>query len=267
MAATASLSPIGRLLRDWRHRRRMTQLDLALEANVSARHISFVETGRAKPSRELVIQLAEELDIPLRERNHLLLAAGFAPIYDETALEDGSMVAVRHALKKILDGHEPFPAVVIDRHWTLVWSNDPARQILAQGVAEHLLIPQVNAMRVTLHPEGLAPRIANLEEWSAHLLSRLDRQLARAPDPALEELRQELASYPGVSAGGSALTELSELLFVPMHLRLPRGAEYSLFSTIATFGTALDITLAELAIDCFFPADKETAAALRRDFG
>jgi transcriptional regulator with XRE-family HTH domain len=260
-------SGVGELLRDWRNRRRLSQLDLAFAANVSARHLSFVETGRARPSRRLVLHLAERLEVPLRDRNRLLLAAGFAPIYEETPLEEASMVPVRHALKKIISGHEPFPAVIVDRHWTLIWSNEPARAILTEDVAAHLLRPPANAMRVTLHPDGLAPRIANIAEWSAHLLTRLERQLAIAPDPLLEELRAELRGYPAVSGRSSIVVEPEELLFVPLRLRRASGDELSLFSTLATFGTALDITLAELSIESFFPADKETEAALRAAFG
>jgi transcriptional regulator with XRE-family HTH domain len=265
MSVVASRSGVGELLREWRNRRRMSQLDLALEANVSARHLSFVETGRARPSRGLVLELAERLEVPLRERNNLLLAAGFAPIYDETPLAEASMVPVRHALQKIVGGHEPFPAVIVDRHWGLIWSNEPARTILTDGVDPELLEPPVNAMRVTLHPDGLAPKIANLAEWSAHLLMRLQRQHVRAPDPALEALRDELRSYPGVSESSGAV-DAERMLFVPLRLE-HGGAELSMFSTLATFGTALDITLAELSIESFFPADKETDAALRSTFG
>lgn len=262
MAAVATPKPgVGELLRGWRERRRLSQLDLALEANVSARHLSFVETGRSKPSRELVLSLAEHLDVPFRERNNLLLAAGFAPIYDETPLAEASMVPVRHALQKIVAGHEPFPAAIVDRHWNLIWSNEPARRILTAGVAPELLEPPVNAMRVTLHPDGLAGKIANLEAWSAHLLMRVRRQLARAPDHELEALRDELSGYPGVSEPSIAV-DPERMLFVPLRLE-HEGRELSLFSTLATFGTALDITLAELSIESFFPANKETDAALR----
>lgn len=267
VSTTAAYTGAGELLRDWRNRRRLSQLDLSLEANVSARHLSFIETGRARPSRELILHLAEQLDVPLRDRNTLLLAAGFAPVFEETALEDESMVPVRHALKKIVNGHEPFPAVIVDRHWNMVWSNSPARTILTTGVADHLLAPPVNAMRVTLHPDGLASRILNLAEWSAHLLMRLRRQCALAPDPELDRLSEELCAYPGVDAGSLAAAGPEALLFVPLQLRNPLdGERLSLFSTLASFGTALDITLAELSIESFFPANKETDAALRAAF-
>jgi transcriptional regulator with XRE-family HTH domain len=252
---------VGEMLRDWRQRRRLSQMDLSNEAAVSARHLSFVETGRSKPSRELVLHLAEHLDVPLRERNAMLLAAGYAPNYRQTPLEGDVMAPVRGALEKILSGHEPFPAVVVDRRWDLVSANRPALAILTDGVAPQLL-DHPNAMRVTLHPDGLAPRIANFEEWSAHLLERLHRQFAASGDPELAALIDELRAYPGVSEGaGAAAADPAAQLFVPLVLDVG-GRELRFFSTLATFGTALDITIAELSIESFFPADEETAAAL-----
>lgn len=253
---------VGNLLRAWRHRRRLSQLDLAIEAEVSARHLSFVETGRSTPSRDLVLHLAEHLEVPLRERNALLLAAGYAPVYRETPLDAEAMAPVRGALDKLLAGHEPFPAVIVDQRWDLVSANDPAMELLAEGVAPHLLTPPINTLRVSLHPEGLAPRIANLAEYGAHLVTRVQRQAAAAADQSLSDLARELQAYPGVGRP-SATPEPVELLFVPLRLRVADG-ELRFFSTLATFGTALDITLAELAIESFFPADAETAAALRR---
>jgi transcriptional regulator with XRE-family HTH domain len=254
---------VGDLLRGWRHRRRLSQLDLAIEAEVSARHLSFVETGRATPSRELLLHLAEHLEVPLRERNGLLLAAGYAPVYRETSLDDDAMTPVRDALGQLLAGHAPYPAVVVDQRWNLVSGNEPANTVLTEGVARHLLRPPVNTLRVSLHPEGLAPRIANLAEYSAHLITRLQRQAAVAGDSELTALVDELRGYPGVG-DPSATPDPVELLFVPLRLRAggTGGGELRFFSTIATFGTALDITLAELAIESFFPADAETAAAL-----
>ena len=260
--ASASAPTVGSLLRDWRQRRRMSQMDLSLEAEVSTRHLSFVETGRAKPSRELVLHLAEHLDVPLRERNALLLAAGYAPSYAQSPLDAGAMAPVRAALDAILTGHEPFPAVVVDRRWDLVSANRPALGLLADGVAPALLAPPTNTLRLVLHPDGLAPRIANLGEYSAHLLDRLRRQAAASGDAALVALHEELAGYPGVRDDGGAPTSPADLLFVPLVLRTPE-ATLTFFSTIATFGTALDITLAELAVESFFPADEETSAALR----
>jgi transcriptional regulator with XRE-family HTH domain len=269
MTVTQAAPPplrVGDLLREWRHRRRLSQLDLAVEAEVSARHLSFVETGRSTPSRELILHLADHLEVPLRERNNLLLSAGYAPVYRETALDDDAMAPVRDALDQLLAGHSPYPAVVVDQRWNLVSANAPANAVLTQGVAPHLLHPPVNTLRVSLHPEGLAPRIANLAEYSAHLITRLQRQAAVAGDPALTALIDELRAYPGVG-DPAATPEPVELLFVPLRLRTggddTDGGELRFFSTIATFGTALDITLAELAIESFFPADAETAATLQ----
>ena len=265
MSVTAPTRRVGELLRDWRQRRRLSQLDLAVEAEVSTRHLSFVETGRSKPSRELVLHLAEHLDVPLRDRNGLLLAAGYAPVYRETALDDAAMAPVHAALDKILSGNEPFPAVIVDRAWNLVTANRPALSVLTDGVSRALLAPPVNALRVSLHPDGLAPRIANFAEYSAHLLTRLQRQAALSPDPQLDALAAELRAYPGVANPPPVAEDPATLLFVPLRLRTSTG-ELSFFSTLATFGTALDITLAELAIESFFPADKATEAALRAAF-
>ena len=255
---------VGDLLRDWRRRRRLSQLDLAVNAEVSTRHLSFVETGRSKPSRELLLHLAEHLDVPLRERNDLLLAAGYAPAYRQRPLDDEAMGPVRAALDKILAGHQPFPAVIVDRGWNLVAANDAALAVLTDGVAPHLLAPPANALRVTLHPEGLAPRIANLGDWSAHLLSRLRREATATADGELLALHDELAGYPGVHDGRDVdAGDPAALLFTTLHLRTTEGADLALFSTVATFGTARDVTLAELSIESFFPADAATAAALR----
>jgi transcriptional regulator with XRE-family HTH domain len=261
MSTTTTKGRAGVLLREWRNRRRLSQMDLALEAGVSARHLSFVETGRAAPSREMVLTLAEHLQVPLREQNALLLAAGYAPAFSETSLEDEEMSPVRHALSTILGGHEPYPAVIVDRQWEIVSSNGPS-QLLLQGVPEELLAPPANALRITLHPDGLGPRVLNFAEWSGHLLTRLHRQALLSQDPALAELERELLSYPGVEPA-SGLAEPAEMLFVPLRLRLPDGVELSMFSTIATFGTALDITLEELSIESFFPADQPTEDYLR----
>jgi transcriptional regulator with XRE-family HTH domain len=266
MSVSSPTSGVGDLLRDWRTRRRLSQLDLSLDADISARHLSFVETGRSKPSRELLLHLAEQLEVPLRERNALLLAAGYAPAYGETPLEADEMSPAREALDKILAGHEPFPAAIVDRHWELVSANAPALAILTEGVSAELLEPPANALRVTLHPDGLAPRIANLGEWSAHLLVRLQRQALLSGDPALAALHEELRGYPGVEEGATAAVEPAEMLFVALRLSTTEGPELSFFSTLATFGTALDITLEELAIESFFPADETTAAILRDRF-
>jgi transcriptional regulator with XRE-family HTH domain len=255
---------VGELLRDWRQRRRRSQLDLAVEAQVSARHLSFVETGRARPSRELVIHLAEHLEVPLRERNTLLLAAGYAPMYPERTLTDEAMAPVRAALDKVLAGHEPYPAVVVDRRWDLVSANTPAVQLLG-GVAPELLEPPANALRATLHPDGLAPRIANLAEYSAHLLHRLHQHAVMTQDTGLAELYDELRAYPGVEETSPEVFQPEALVFATLRLRPPGGdgLELAFFSTLATFGTALDVTVSELAIESFFPADRATEAALR----
>ncbi len=261
MSPSAGAPRVGDLLRDWRQRRRLSQLDLASEATVSARHLSFVETGRSKPSRELVLHLAEHLDVPLRERNTLLLAAGYAPRYQQTPLEADEMAPVREALDTILAGHHPYPAVVVDRHWDLVSANAAALAMLTEGIAEELLAPPANVVRASLHPDGLAPRIVNFSQWSTHLVDRVRREAELYADPALVELHDELCGYPGV-AGSPSPADTASRLFVPLVLRSD-GGELSFFSTVATFGTARDVTVEELAIESFFPADEATTAALR----
>jgi transcriptional regulator with XRE-family HTH domain len=263
MTVATATPGAGPLLRDWRLRRRLSQLELSSEAEVSARHLSFVETGRSKPSRELLLHLAEHLDVPLRDRNGMLLAAGYAPDYRETPLDDALMTPVREALDKVLAGHEPFPAVIVDRRWNLVSANHPALALLTDGVAAELLEPPVNTLRVSLHPEGLAPRIENLAEYGQHLVTLVHRAAALSGDPALDELEAELRSYPGIDGDDAPHVDPGTAMFVPLRLRAGDGV-LSFFSTIATFGTALDITLSELAIESFFPADEVTAAALRR---
>jgi transcriptional regulator with XRE-family HTH domain len=254
---------VGDLLRGWRQRRRLSQLDLSLEAEVSARHLSFVETGRSKPSRELVLHLAEHLDVPLRERNSLLLAAGYAPVYQERSLEDAEMDPVREALDLILSGHEPYPAVIVDRRWDLVTGNGAALTLFTAGVAPELLEPPVNVYRLGLHPDGLAPRVRNMAEYSTHLLIRLQREVALTGDAALAALLDEVRSYPDLTHPTSVDADPARMLFLPMEFTTVDGQELSFFSTLATFGTALDITVAELSIEAFFPADAATQAALR----
>ena len=261
-AAVATQQPrVGPLLRDWRQRRRLSQLDLALEAGVSARHLSFVETGRSRPSPEMVLHLAEQLEVPLRDRNRLLLAAGYAPAYGQRALDDPDMAPVRDAIDQVLRAHEPYPAVVIDREWEMIATNSGIAPLLA-GVAPELLAPPVNVLRVSLHPDGVAPRIANLAEWRAHLLERLARQIALTGDAALQTLYDELIEYPGGEDYDEHSVGPAGEIFVPLRLRSPAG-ELSFFSTVATFGTAIDINVAELSIESFFPADATTAAAMR----
>jgi transcriptional regulator with XRE-family HTH domain len=263
MTALSPATGVGGLLREWRSRRRLSQLDLALEAEVSPRHLSFVETGRSRPSRELLLHLAEHLEVPLRERNALLVAAGYAPVYRNTPLDALEMAPLRDALDKILAGHEPYPALVVDRRWDLVAMNRPAFAILTDSVAPELLTPPVNTLRVALHPQGLAPRIVNLREYSAHLLERLHRQTVASADAELVALHDELRRYPGVCDEPSVPTDPASMLFVPMRLRGPDNVTLTFFSTLATFGTALDITIEELAVESFFPADQQTGEALR----
>jgi transcriptional regulator with XRE-family HTH domain len=261
VAVGAPPQAAGQLLREWRQRRKLSQLDVATRSAVSARHLSFIENGRAKPSREMVLHLAQRLEIPLRERNRVLLAAGYAPGYSEHSLDDSDLAPVREALDRLLTAHEPFPALVVDRHWNIV-ANNRGVEFIVKDVSPHLLSPSPNALRIALHPEGLARRIANFEEWSAHLLGRLRREIEVAPDAELTALLDELAGYPGVDEGRRAQPEAESVML--MHALRLDDSELTLFSTVATFGTARDITLAELAIESFFPADEETAAALTR---
>ncbi len=256
--AAAASARVGPLLRDWRRRRRLSQLELALEADVSARHLSFVETGRSRPSADMVLHLAEQLEVPLRDRNHLLLAAGHAPLFDEHELDEPEMAPLRGALELILDGHEPYPAIVVDRAWELIAANRSVA-LLTAGVDPDLLAPPVNVLRLALHPGGMAPRIANLAEWRAHLLARLRRQLALAGDAALGTLLEELEAYPGADGGER---EETQRIAVALRLR-DAGRELAFISTIATFGTAVEVTASELSIESFFPADEATANAMR----
>lgn len=248
------------MLRTWRQRRGLSQLELALQAGVSTRHLSFLETGRSAPSREMVLRLGENLDLPLRDRNQLLLAAGYAPAHPESSLHSPQMRAIREVLKRLMAGHQPYPAVVVDRWWNLVEANDALLGLLA-GVAPHLMTPPVNVLRVSLHPEGAAPSIVNLGVWRGHLLGRLRRQVALTADDELTDLLAELEGYP-CSEPEVESTGAGEVV-VPLRLRLPDGGELTLLSTVATFGTPLDVTVAELVVESFFPADEDTAARLR----
>jgi transcriptional regulator with XRE-family HTH domain len=265
-AVTDTRSPsVGALLREWRTRRRMSQLDLASEAGISSRHLSFVETGRSRPSREMVLHLAEHLDVPLRDRNSLLVAAGYAPTFQASDYDAPEMAAVRSAIDAVLAGHEPYPAILVDRRWTLVAANRAA-VLLVEGVAPELLAPPCNVLRASLHPEGLAPRIVNLAEWAHHIIGGLRRQVAVTGDEELRELEAELVGYADAQgAAPGPPTEAPGTVAIPVRLRSDDG-ELAFITTIATFGTALDITLAELAIEAFLPADVATAAALHARF-
>jgi transcriptional regulator with XRE-family HTH domain len=265
MMAASTTQPVGELLRGWRQRRRLSQLDLALEADISTKHLSFVESGRAQPSRDMVLHLAERLEVPLRERNMLLMAAGFAPVFRERPLGDPALASARQAVDLVLAGHEPYPALAVDRHWTMVAANGAVARLVA-GADPALLQPPVNVLRLSLHPKGLASRIANLAEWRGHLLERLRRQVDASGDAVLAALLKELRglpapgrSAPGRPGGNGAFAGV----VVPLQFVADAGT-LSFFSTTTVFGTPVDITLAELAIEAFFPADATTAAALRR---
>ncbi len=247
----------GDLLREWRQRRRLSQLDLAIAANVSARHLSFVETGRSRPTSEMILHLAEHLDVPLRDRNALLLAGGYAPAYPERGLDEPELKAVRQALQSVLGGHEPYPAALVNRWWELVEANSGIA-LFTRHVSGDLLEPPVNVLRLSLHPDGMAPRIANLPEWRAHLLARLHRQAEATGDPRLAGLHDELSGYPGGEAARPGRADV----VVPLRYRADH-AELSFLSITAMVGTPMDVTVEELAIESFYPADEATAAALR----
>jgi transcriptional regulator with XRE-family HTH domain len=250
----------GDLIREWRQRRRLSQLDLAIAANVSSRHLSFVETGRSRPTSEMILHLAEHLDVPLRDRNALLLAGGFAPAYPERGLAEPELQAVRNALKRVLDGHEPYPAAVVNRWWELVDAN-AGIALFTGDVRPELLEPPVNVLRLSLHPDGMAPRIANLPEWRAHLLARLHRQAEATGDPRLFSLYSELEAYPGGQGDQGAQPPLPTDVVVPLRYRTAQ-AELSFLSITAVIGTPMDVTVEELAIESFYPADPQTAKAL-----
>jgi transcriptional regulator with XRE-family HTH domain len=261
---TSAVQSVGEQLREWRKRRRLSQLDFALDAEISSRHLSFIETGRSQPSREMVLRLSERLEIPLRERNVLLVAAGFAPVFPEKKLDDPALGAARKAVDLVLKGHEPFPALAVDRHWSLIAANRAIPPLLG-GADPALLRPPVNVLRLSLHPDGLAPRIANLAEWRAHLLARLRRQIEITADKVLIDLANELASYPAPRTTRPLPPPDRDLagVVVPFQL-VADGGILSFFSTTTIFGTPVDITLSELALESFFPATDATADALRR---
>ena len=259
-AATVKSTPvhIGDHLREWRQRRHLSQLDLAGEAEISARHLSFVETGRAAPSRDMVLRLAERLDVPLRERNVLLVAAGFAPAFSQRALDDPALKSARRAIDLVLKAHEPNPALAVDRHWNLVSANRMVAPLL-EGVPERLLGQPFNVLRLSFHPEGLAARTVNLGEWCAHLLERLHRQCEVTADPELIKLYNDLKAYPIPARSGPIS---ADSVVVPFRMRLGEDV-LSFISTTMIFGTPVDITLSELALETFFPADDLTAERMR----
>ena len=259
METTARSESFGAALRDWRARRRLSQLDLATEAEISTRHLSFLETGRARPSRDMVLNLAQRLAVPMRERNALLSLAGFAAVHGERTLDAPDMAAARGAIERLLKAHEPYPALAVDRGWTLVMANAAVPPLL-EGAAAHLLAGPINVLRLTLHPQGLAPRIRNLSVWRAHVLERLRTQFAASADPAILTLLDELWSYPA-PPGPRSQPSPGHAIATPLVLDVP-GGTLSFISTTTIFGTPLDVTLSEIAIEAFFPADAETARHL-----
>ena len=260
-AHRASPRPFGEHLKHWRQHRRLSQLDLAQEADISTRHLSFVETGRSVPSREMVLRLAERLEVPLRERNALLVAAGYAPMYRERPLDDPALASARSAVDLILKSHEPYPALAVDRHWNLIAANRMLPHLMA-GADASLLQGQVNVLRLSLHPRGLAPRIVNLVQWRAHIFERLRQQIQATSDPVLAALLEELRAYP-VAESAQELHMEGEHVGVTMPFRFQTpGGVLNFISTTTVFGTPVDITLQELALETFFPADAATAEAL-----
>jgi transcriptional regulator with XRE-family HTH domain len=265
--ATASASPgVGSHLKVWRERRRLTQLEVALDAGISARHLSFVETGRSKPGREMLLSVAERLAIPYRERNEILLAAGYAPAFPQRPLEDPALSPVRDALDRILSAHEPYPAIAFDRGWNLVAANAGASTMVELvDIDSSLLEEPVNVLRVGLHPRGLAPYIANLTRWRAHFLGRLAQQIAITGDDELSELLEELSGYPG--GAGEVVTRRevgSTDVLGPVRVRAPGGGEWSFFGMFATFDTPFEVTTSELAVELLFPADQLTQKAFEK---
>lgn len=259
---TDQVQSVGKIIRSWRELRRFSQLELAVEAEISQRHLSFVESGRAAPSREMILHLAEHLEVPFRDRNLLLLAGGYSPIYQERSFDDPTLGHARLALELLLKAHEPYPALLVDRHWNIVGSNQALGALLGD-VDTELLKPPANALRISLHPQGLAARIVNLAEWRQHLLDRLRRQFRISRDPALEALLNELTSY---AFDAQELLESpnevpSHEVAIPLRLRTPSGV-LSFLSTVTVFGTPMEITLSEISLEAFYPADQETAQFL-----
>jgi transcriptional regulator with XRE-family HTH domain len=250
----------GELIRHWRAHRRLSQLELSAEVGVSTRHLSFIETGRSVPSPGMVLRLAEYLEVPLRERNRMLLAAGHAPAYPESRLDAPELDSVKTAVRQILGGHEPYPALVVDRLWNVLDATSSIA-LLIDGVAEDLLTPPMNAYRISLHPDGIAPRIVNAAQWRGHLLHRLHRQTVLSADPGVRALYEEMSGYPGTDAQAAPYPAGPGEVAIPLRIR--HGAEIlSFVSTIATFGTAIDITVAEISIESFYPADARTREIL-----
>ncbi|WP_416898918.1 MAG: helix-turn-helix domain-containing protein [Minwuia sp.] len=255
----------GEILKTWRRRRGLSQLDLAADAGISQRHLSFMETCRSTPSRDMALHLAEQLEVPLRDRNALLAAAGFAPVYRERPLDDPALAAAREAVELILQGHEPYPAIAVDRRWTLIHSNRTAAALMG-GADPKLTQPPVNVVRVSLHPDGLASRIANFSEWRHHVLQRLAREAAQSGDPEIAALAEEVRAYPTPPRARiqrPPATPRYGGIAIPLELKTPDGGVLSFLSATTMFGSPVEISLEELMIESFFPANAETAAAMQ----
>jgi transcriptional regulator with XRE-family HTH domain len=264
MATVGSQPSIGPLLREWRERRRLSQLELALDAGISTRHLSFVETGRSRPGREMLLRILKQLEVPFREQNRLLLASGHAPAFPERSLDDPELLPVREALDQILAGHEPYPAVVVDRAWNYVAANSAMRDLIGQVTIDPALLePPVNALRVSFHPRGIAPLIVNLSRWRTHFCQRLEQQVAATGDPDLAALLEEIAGYPiPGDEPDPALDPVARELLGPVRFHAPGGGELSFCGMFATFDTPFEVTTSELAMELLFPADQATAQAL-----
>jgi transcriptional regulator with XRE-family HTH domain len=261
-AMTSAARPVGELLRDWRQRRRLSQLELSIQAEISTRHLSFVETGRSRPTPQMIVKLTEQLEVPLRERNQLLLAGGYAPAYPQHGLDAPELAAVRSAMTQVLAAHQPYPALVIDRWWTMLDANEAVGR-LVEGCAAELLTPPVNVLRLSLHPDGLAPRIVNLGEWRAHLLARVRRRADVTGDERLRELLVELDEYPVDDNGDGRASATAHGVVLPMRLRQGQH-ELSMFTLSAAVETTSDITVQELVIESFYPADETSAVLMRQ---
>jgi transcriptional regulator with XRE-family HTH domain len=264
MATAGASLEVGSALRGWRKRRRLTQLEVALDAGVSTRHLSFVETGRSRPGRAMLLAVTERLAIPYRHRNEILLAAGYAPAFPERALEDVALSPVRDALDRILAAHEPYPGIAVDRGWNLVAANTAATAMVeGADVDPSLLEPPVNVLRLGLHPRGLAPHVANLAQWRSHFLGRLAQQIAVTGDSELTTLLRELAGYPGGEASAQRGVGPTDVLG-PVRIHAPDGGEWSFFGMFASFDTPFEVTTSELALELLFPADEVTQRAFEK---
>jgi transcriptional regulator with XRE-family HTH domain len=259
------LRTVGDHIRAWRTRRRLSQLNFALDVEISQRHLSFIESSRSAPSREMILRIADHLDVPLRDRNAMLLAAGFAPHFRERSLDDPALVEPRAAIDQILNAHEPFPAIAVDRHWNLIAANAAVASLMSLASDQSLLAAPINVLRLSLSPGGLAPHILNLDEWRHHLFERLRRQIEVSNDTVLDQLLKELAALPAPPAAeerGARDLDYAAVM-IPLRLSTPAGV-LSFFTTITVFGTPIEITLSEIALEAFYPADAATAEALRK---